>query len=88
MRNQCKDSDEQHGNAVRTRREVLKAGAVLLTTPFLGGVATTLQAARAENASPGNVRDTATEWLSYGGDDASSKYSPLAQISGDNFNPL
>jgi glucose dehydrogenase len=88
MRNQCKDFDEQHGNAVRTRREVLKAGAVLLATPFLGGVATTVQAARAENASPGNVRDTATEWLGYGGDNASSKYSPLAQISGDNFNRL
>ena len=36
----------------------------------------------------GTVQDTATEWLSYGGDKASSKYSPLAQISGDNFNRL
>src|SRR4030095_3474555 len=58
----------------------------LLATPFLAGVATTVQAARAESASPGSVRDTATEWLSYGGDNGSSKYSPLAQITGDNFN--
>ena len=29
------------------------------------------------------VRRTATEWLSYGGDKASSKYSPLAQIGRD-----
>jgi glucose dehydrogenase len=88
MRNQCKDFDEQHGNPMLTRRDVLKGGAVLLATPFLAGVATTVQAARAESASPGNVRDTATEWLSYGGDNASSKYSPLAQITGDNFDRL
>lgn len=30
----------------------------------------------------------ATEWLSYGGDKASSKYSPLAQINSNNFNRL
>src|SRR5262245_25446515 len=30
----------------------------------------------------------ATEWLSYGGDKASSKYSPLAQIGWDNFSRL
>jgi hypothetical protein len=48
MRNQCKDFDEQHGNPMLTRRDVLKGGAVLLATPFLAGVATTVQAARAE----------------------------------------
>jgi quinoprotein glucose dehydrogenase len=30
----------------------------------------------------------ATEWVSYGGDKASSKYSPLAQINSANFNRL
>lgn len=34
------------------------------------------------------VRSTTTEWSSYGSDKASSKYSPLAQINGDNFNRL
>jgi quinoprotein glucose dehydrogenase len=31
---------------------------------------------------------TAAEWLSYAGDKASSKYSPLDQINGDNFNRM
>src|SRR5258708_31805124 len=41
------------------------------------GVTSTVQARK--------VRDTATEWLSYGGDKAGSKYSPLAQTGRDNF---
>jgi glucose dehydrogenase len=50
----------------------------------------TVQAAQAANtgvlvgrpahAQAGKVRGTAREWLSYGGDKAGSKYSPLAQI--------
>ena len=36
----------------------------------------------------GDVRGTATEWPSYGGNKASSKYLPLDQIDGDNFNRL
>jgi quinoprotein glucose dehydrogenase len=56
------------------RREALKAGAAIVVTPFLGGV--------------GKVRGAATEWLSYSGDKASSKYSPLTQINADNFNRL
>jgi hypothetical protein len=34
------------------------------------------------------VRGAAMEWSSYGGDKASSKYSPLDQIGTDNFNRL
>ena len=36
----------------------------------------------------GKVRGAAMEWSSYGGDKASSKYSPLDQIGTDNFNRL
>jgi quinoprotein glucose dehydrogenase len=80
MCKRCNDSKEERGHAARTRREVLKAGVAMVVAPFL--------AARVANASPGSVQETATEWLSYGGDKASSKYSPLVQISGDNFNRL
>jgi quinoprotein glucose dehydrogenase len=34
------------------------------------------------------VKTATTEWSSYGGDKASTKYSPLAQINGENFNRL
>jgi glucose dehydrogenase len=43
---------------------------------------------RPAHAQAGKVRGTATEWLSYGGDKAGSKYSALAQIGKDNFNGL
>ena len=43
---------------------------------------------RPAHAQAGKVRGTATEWLSYGGDKASTKYSPLAQIDRDNFKRL
>ena len=45
-------------------------------------------AARRANAQAGNVSGTATEWPSYGGDKASSKYSPLAQVNAGNFHRL
>src|SRR5260370_9487502 len=67
-------------NAGPTRREALVAGAALVAGPFLGGA--TARAAQADNTK------SATEWLSYGGDKASSKYSPLAQIARDNFSGL
>jgi quinoprotein glucose dehydrogenase len=81
-----------------TRREALIAGAALVAPPFLARVTSTVQAAQAANtgvlvgrpahAQTGKVRGTATEWLSYGGDKASSKYSPLDQIGRDNFSRL
>jgi quinoprotein glucose dehydrogenase len=98
MCNQCNDSNQEHVHAVRTRREVLIAGAAVIATPFLEGVTSIMQAAEAANtevpvgsashAQAGKVRGTATEWLSYSGDKASSKYSPLTQISANNFNRL
>ena len=43
---------------------------------------------RPAQAQTGKVRGAATEWSSYGGDKASSKYSPLDQIGAGNFNRL
>ncbi len=95
MCNQYNDSNQEHVQAVPSRRDALKAVAALVAAPFLGGVTSTVQAAQAANtglpvgrpahAQAGKVRGTATEWLSYGGDKAGSKYSPLTQINGDNF---
>jgi quinoprotein glucose dehydrogenase len=64
-----------------TRREFVGAGVAtagaLLSGQFVPGVASS---AAAQGAT--------TEWLSYGGDKASSKYSPLDQIRGGNFSRL
>ena len=43
---------------------------------------------RLAQAQAGKVPGTATEWLSYAGDKAGSKYSPLDQIAADNFHRL
>jgi quinoprotein glucose dehydrogenase len=88
MCNKRNDSDQEHVPTVLSRREALKAGAAAAIMPFFGGANSIAQATEAAYASAGKVRDTATEWLSYGGDKASSKYSPLTQISADNFNRL
>jgi glucose dehydrogenase len=88
MCNKRNDSDQEHVPAVLSRREALKAGAAVAIMPFFGGANSIAQATEAAYASAGKVRDAETEWLSYGGDKASSKYSPLAQISGGNFNRL
>jgi glucose dehydrogenase len=97
MSDRSNDSNQNHVHAV-SRREALIAGAALVASPFLKGVASTGHAAEAANtrapddrqahAQAGKVRGSATEWLSYGGDKASSKYSPLDQIGRDNFNRL
>ncbi|HET9535470.1 MAG TPA: twin-arginine translocation signal domain-containing protein, partial [Mesorhizobium sp.] len=58
-----------------TRREFIKAAAVtsgaLLGRQLIPGATSSAAAQNAEAA--------ATEWLSYGGDKASSKYSPIDQ---------
>src|SRR6266702_7539549 len=86
MCNQCNDSNQENVHAVRTRREVLKAGAALVAAPFLGGVIPIVPATEAANtrvpderpahAQAKRVRGTTTEWLSYSGDKASSKPCP------------
>src|SRR5437870_12664384 len=98
MCNQCNDSNQEHVHAVRSGREVLLAGAALVPPPLSAGVTSIVRASETANtrvpagrgAQPQarKVRGTATEWFSYGGDKASSKYSPLAQIGRGNFNRL
>ena len=67
-----------------TRREFMEAALVtscaLLGRQLIPGATSPAAAQNAEAA--------ATEWLSYGGDKASSKYSPIDQIGGDNFSRL
>jgi len=88
MHHKRSDSDQEHVPAVLSRREVLKAGAAAAAiVPFFGAANSVAQATEAYGSAD-KVRDAATEWLSYGGDKASSKFSPLHQISGDNFNRL
>jgi quinoprotein glucose dehydrogenase len=43
---------------------------------------------RPRQAHTGKVRGSTTEWSNYSGDNAGSKYSPLAQIDGENFDRL
>ncbi|HTF72435.1 MAG TPA: hypothetical protein VK638_58180, partial [Edaphobacter sp.] len=88
MCNKRNDSDREHVPAALSRREALKAGAAAAIMPFVGGANAIAQATESAHASASKVRDAATEWLRYGGDKASSKYSPLAQISGGNFSCL
>jgi len=51
-------------------------------------LAPSVPAGRLAHAQEQAVPGTATEWLSYGGDKAGSKYSPLNQIGTENFNRL
>ena len=63
---------------------------------FLGTTMATGGALLGERLVPGAASPAAaqgagvaaTEWLSYGGDKASSKHSPIAQVGGANFNRL
>jgi quinoprotein glucose dehydrogenase len=50
--------------------------------------ATSVTGVRLAHAQDRKVPGTATEWLSYGGDKAGSKYSPLDQIGTENFHRL
>jgi quinoprotein glucose dehydrogenase len=86
MRNQCNEPNKQHANAVWTRREALKTGAALVAA--LQATNTGVLVGRPAHAQTGKVRGPATDWLSYGGDKASSKYSPIDQVDADNFSRL
>jgi quinoprotein glucose dehydrogenase len=59
--------------------KILLLGALLASSVPVGRLA---------QARAGEVPSTATEWSSYGGDKASSKYSPLDQVGADNFHRL
>src|SRR5688572_14420769 len=84
MRHQRDHTSHEHTRAVPSRREALLTGAAIVAAPLLRA-SSPLQASRAADAE---AKGHATQWLSYGADKASSKYSPLAQIGPDNFNRL
>ena len=67
-----------------TRREFMEV-AVVISGALLGRL---LIPGATSPAAAQNAEAVATEWLSYGGDKASSKYSPIDQIGADNFNRL
>src|SRR5438094_7793636 len=86
MRNQCNESNKEHAPAVWTRREALMAGPSVVAA--LQAASMGVLMSRPARAQAERVTSTTTEWLSYGGDTASSKYSPIDQIGGDNFSRL
>ena len=87
MGDRCNDSKKEHV-PVWTRRDALTAGSAAvaaLQAASMGFLASNSAHAQVEKATSTSA---ATQWLSYGGDKASSKYSPIDQISGDNFSGL
>lgn len=71
--------------AVRpSRREVLIAGAALVTAPLVQGQIASPQGGQTPSSPAGRT----VGWASYGGDKASTKYSALAQIDRDTFSRL
>jgi len=88
MCNKRDESDQKHVPAMLSRREALKAGAAAAITSFLGTTSFIAQSTAAADDSAGKLHDAVTEWPSYAGDKASTKYSPLAQINGGNFSRL
>jgi quinoprotein glucose dehydrogenase len=80
------DSNHDHIHTVWTRREALTTGAALVAA--LQATNTGVLIGRPAQAQTEKVRGTATEWPSYGGDKASSKYSSIDQLAGDNFGRL
>ena len=63
-----------------SRREVLKLGSAAAILPFFGQFASLAQTA----VSAGKQG----EWRSYASDKASTKYSPLDQVTAENFSNL
>ena len=94
----CNGSDLEQVQPAPSRRDALIIGAALLAAPLLERVTSVVHATEGAkpvhdvgspvHAQAGNVNGTAGEWSSYGGDKASSKYSPLAEINGGNFSRL
>jgi glucose dehydrogenase len=83
----CDEGHEPKLNALGarpSRRDVLIAGAALVTAPFIK----TETAAAQGGQTPAPAVGRTVGWASYGGDKASAKYSTLAQIDRDNFNRL
>ncbi len=84
-----RDEDRESLDAVGarlSRRDVLIAGAALVTAPFVQSQTAAAQGGQTPAPAPAVGRTTG--WASYGGDKASTKYSTLAQIDRDNFSRL
>jgi hypothetical protein len=67
---------------VPSRRQVLIAGASVVAAPFVRGLTASSQ--QRQSAGAAQTVGRASQWPSYAGDTASSKYSPLARIGTDN----
>jgi glucose dehydrogenase len=87
MSNKQSDSDQEPDPAMLSRREALKASAAAAIMTFFGRTNSIAQATASARASA-RIRYRETQWSNYGGDKASSKYSPLAQIRRGNFSRL
>lgn len=85
MSHQCKDDNKEHVQAEWTRREALIAGPALVAALR---AASGLFLSCPAHAQAEKTRNSTTQWLSYGGDKASSKYSPIDQVDGNNFSHL
>ena len=83
MRNQDSESTAGALAARPSRRDVLIAGAALVTVPLVQG-----HTASAGGQTPSSPAGRTVGWASYGGDKASTKYSGLAQIDRDTFSRL
>ena len=86
MGNQCDDTGKRHVQAAWTRRDALIAGPAVVAT--LQAASMGVLGSAPAHAQAEKIPSTATQWMSYGGDKASSKYSPIDQISADNFSRL
>ena len=86
MSNQSSDSNKERVHAVPTRRDALITGAAVVAALEVPNLEVLV--GRPAHAQTGNIPGRTTEWLSYGGDKASSKYSPIDQVGGDNFSRL
>jgi glucose dehydrogenase len=87
MSNQQNDVCHDRMPAEPTRRQVLIAGASLITAPLVRGLTAAAKQAQTTGAGA-QALGRASEWVSYGADKASSKYSSLAQIGPQNFSRL
>ncbi len=83
----CDEGREPRPDVLRglpSRRDVLVAGAAVVTAPFIQIGSAAAQAGQALAPPVGRT----VNWASYGADKASTKYSTLAQIDRDNFSRL
>jgi quinoprotein glucose dehydrogenase len=87
MSNQQNDVCHDRMPAEPTRRQVLIAGASLITAPLVRGLTAAAKQAQTTGAGA-QALGRAPEWVSYGADKASSKYSSLAQIGPQNISRL